>query len=371
MLEPKEISRYTRQISLAEIGLQGQIKLKQAKVLVVGAGGLGCPVLQYLSAAGIGTLAIVDGDIVSQSNLARQILFNQNDIGKNKAQTAQEKISLLNPYTQLIVFPQYLNVSLALTIFRDFDLVLDCTDNFAARYLINDVCVLYKIPFISAAISQQEGQLAFFNMPINEGNYSANYRDVYPEFPNGKVHLNCEEAGVLSTLPGIMALYQSNEALKYFLNKKQCLVNTLFFINPWNMEHFQINIESSSHIKLTREEIEKYQYEYSCTSKTKVRNISLEESEKYKNALWIDVREKHENPFFIEGKCYSFPLSELEGKLNELQDKDTLFFFCESGKRSAEAAALVKEKYPEKEIHNLLASAQQIKNTIYATTYSL
>ena len=209
----EEIQRYSRQYMLEEIGVEGQIKIKQAKILVVGAGGLGCPVLQYLGAAGVGTIGIIDFDKVEIHNLHRQILFTADDIGKPKAPTAAQKINAANPNVSCIVFNELLQESNAANIISQFDIVVDGSDNFLTRYLVNDVCVQLNKPLVYGSILKFEGQLAVFNY---KG--SKNLRDIYPEPPNPEDVSSCSEIGVMGFVTGIIGTMLCDHAVKIILN---------------------------------------------------------------------------------------------------------------------------------------------------------
>jgi adenylyltransferase/sulfurtransferase len=211
-LEKEELSRYSRQIMLDEVGLDGQLKIKKAKVLVVGAGGLGCPVLQYLGAAGVGTIGIVDFDTVEIHNLQRQILYASEDIGKPKAQTAAEKIKAANPNISCIVFNLRLQESNAVSIISQFDIIVNGPDNFMTRYLVNDVCVKLNRPMVYGSILNFEGQLAVLNY-----NGSKNLRDIYPEHPNQEDLPKGNEIGVMGFVPGIIGLYMANATIQIIL----------------------------------------------------------------------------------------------------------------------------------------------------------
>ena len=221
----EEINRYSRQLIFEEVGAEGQIKIKQAKVLVVGAGGLGCPVLQYLNAAGIGTLGIIDFDKVEIHNLHRQILYTADDIGKAKAPTAAAKLKIANPHVNSLVFEELLQESNAVEIISQFDMVVDGSDNFLTRYLVNDTCVALNKPLVYGTILNFEGQLAVFNY---QG--SKNLRDLYPEAPDPQDVPGCSENGVLGIIPGIIGTHMCNFVLKIVLQKK-VPTNTLFLLN--------------------------------------------------------------------------------------------------------------------------------------------
>ncbi len=210
----EEIARYSRQYMLDEVGVEGQIKIKQAKILVVGAGGLGCPALQYLGAAGVGTIGIIDFDKVEIHNLHRQILFTFEDIGKPKAPTAAQKINAANPNVCCIVFNELLQESNAGNIISQFDIVVDGSDNFLTRYLVNDVCVQFNKPLVYGSILKFEGQLAVFNYKGGK-----NLRDIYPEHPNSEDVPSCSENGVMGFVPGIIGVYMAGAAIQIILDR--------------------------------------------------------------------------------------------------------------------------------------------------------
>lgn len=210
----EEINRYSKQLMLDEVGFEGQLKLKKTKVLVVGAGGLGCPALQYLNAAGVGTLGIIDFDKVEIHNLHRQILYTTEDIGKPKASTAASKLQQANPNVQHIVFEELLQEENASDIIAQFDIVVDGSDNFITRYLVNDVCVQLGKPLVYGTILKMEGQLAVFNY---KG--SKNLRDIYPEAPNPEDVPSCSENGVLGIVPGMVGTMMGDLALKIILSQ--------------------------------------------------------------------------------------------------------------------------------------------------------
>lgn len=230
-----ELVRYSRQMLLPEIGFAGQEKLKDAKVLVVGAGGLGCPLLQYLSAAGVGTLGIIDFDTIELHNLHRQILYASDDVGKQKAFTAADKINRSNPNINCIVFNEKLQQSNTAQIISQFDIVADGSDNFATRYLVNDVCVKLNKPLVYGTILKFQGQLAVFNY---KG--SKNLRDIYPEAPNPEDVPNCDENGVLGIVPGIIGLMMCDHVIKIILGRKININKLLLF----NMENYEMKILS-------------------------------------------------------------------------------------------------------------------------------
>ena len=226
----QEFLRYNRQTILPEIGEEGQFKLKKAKVLVIGAGGLGCPILQYIATAGVGTIGIVDFDKIEIHNLHRQILYTENEVGKSKVVTAKSVLEKLNPLISVITFEEKLRIHNASEIITDFDIVVDGSDNFTTRYLVNDTCVALGKPLVYGSILGFEGQLAVFN---HQG--SKNLRDLFPEPPNPKDVANCSFNGVLGTLPGMIGTMMAHETLKLIIGL-QSLRNELILYKTldWN-----------------------------------------------------------------------------------------------------------------------------------------
>ncbi len=233
--------RYHRQIILPEFGEEGQQKLFLAKVLVIGAGGLGCPALQYLTAAGIGTIGIVDDDTVALNNLHRQVLYSVNDIGLSKAERATKILQQLNPEIKIVAYNERLHNQNALTLFDEYDIIIDGTDNFSTRYMINDACVLLNKPLVYGAISQFEGQVSVFK---NGKEDDVNYRDIFPDPPKEGEVLNCAEAGVLGVLPGIIGTMMANETIKLITGIGEPLVNQLFTYNALNNQVYQLSLSS-------------------------------------------------------------------------------------------------------------------------------
>ncbi|MBI3510440.1 MAG: HesA/MoeB/ThiF family protein [Bacteroidetes bacterium] len=231
----EELIRYSRQMMLPEIGMKGQEKIRMAKILVVGAGGLGCPALQYLCAAGTGTLGIIDFDKVELHNLHRQILFSVNDIGKSKAIVAAAKLKEMNPFPELKVFDEMLNEKNAERIISDFNLVIDASDNFLTRYLVNDTCAKLKIPLVYGSILRDEGQLAVFNYKNGK-----NLRDLFPEPPAPEDVPNCDENGVLGTLPAIVASLMTHEAMKIILGM-EVLTDQIVIFDAKNFQLQKLN----------------------------------------------------------------------------------------------------------------------------------
>jgi sulfur-carrier protein adenylyltransferase/sulfurtransferase len=344
----QSFTRYQRQMSLKGFGKTAQQKLFNAKVLVVGAGGLGCPALSYLTGAGIGTIGIIDDDIVTLENLHRQTIYSTSDIGFSKAEIASNILQELNPEISIISYQLRLITSNCIDIFSEFDIILDCTDNFATRYMINDACVLLGKALVSGAVSQFEGQVAIFNSTNNLLEEPVNYRDLFPDPPQAGEVKNCAELGVLGVLPGIIGIIQAGEVIKLITGIGTPLVNRLLTYNLLNNQTYELiltkgqTISSKAPENIT--EFLKTDYEWFCGNQHGSFDIDIYQFDEILdtgNALVIDVREKDEVPEVSEFSYLNIPLSEL--KINSIKsEKDTIIFFCQTGKRSTEAAKFLK-----------------------------
>jgi molybdopterin/thiamine biosynthesis adenylyltransferase/rhodanese-related sulfurtransferase len=342
--------RYARQISLKELGEAGQEKLKKAKVLVVGAGGLGCPALMYLAGAGVGRLGLIDFDVVRLSNLHRQVLFSVNDIGLSKAERAGEVLKQINPDIEIIIFNEKLTNSNTLNIFSDFDIILDGTDNFSSRYLINDACVLLNKTLVYGAISRFEGQIAIFNASAFTDKKVVNYRDLFPLAPADQEVLNCAEAGVIGVIPGIIGTMMANETIKLLTGIGEVLVNKLLTYNALNNHFFDLELsprdETASMIPKGISEFESFNYESFCGINSTF-DLSYENFEpmiKNSRIKIIDVRESGEIPHIEHMKHIHIPLSKLREQIPEI-DAETIVLLCQTGKRSTVAAEILSKHY--------------------------
>src|SRR5882672_2706996 len=245
MLTPQELQRYSRQILLPELGLEGQQKLKEGSVLVIGAGGLGSPALYYLAAAGMGRIGIVDFDVVDASNLHRQILFTSEDVGKPKAAIARRRLEQLNPMIKIDTHPAILNSENAMSILADYDVVIDGSDNLPTRYLVNDACVLLKKTLIYGAVFQFEGQVSVFNQLQPDGSRGPNYRDLFPEPPPPEMVPSCSAGGVLGVLPGIIGSMQANEAIKIIAEIGTTLSGKLLLFDSLDFTTRVLNLKNN------------------------------------------------------------------------------------------------------------------------------
>lgn len=351
-------NRYHRQMILKSFGTSGQDKLAQAKVLVIGAGGLGCPALQYLTAAGVGTIGIVDNDMVSLTNLHRQILFSESDLSKPKASTAAARLSALNSEINLEVYNEKLTTENALEIISNYDVVLDCTDNFESRYLINDACVLLNKPLVYAAVLKYEGQVTVFNFKNNQEIERINYRDLFPN-PVDAVHsVSCNEAGVLGVLPGIMGVLQATETLKIITGIGDVLSDKLLVYNALNSSFNTFNLsknsESQNAMPQNSDDFKKFNYELFCNSQ-----LSCELSPETlmeiidNNLTIIDIRNPDEQPEAVGLPTLSMPLPELENLFEFQETNSQVVFICQTGKRSLKAVELLKKKYSSHSFYSL------------------
>lgn len=331
------MSRYNRHINLKEIGESGQARISQAKVLVIGAGGLGCPALQYLAAAGIGTLGIIDFDIVEESNLQRQVLFGMSSLGKNKALAAKERLADLNPTITINAYPEKLTTLNALELFQQYDIIVDGSDNFETRYLVNDASLLTGKPLVFGAIYKFEGQVSVFNY-----NNGSSYRCLFPNPPENSIP-NCAETGVLGVLPGIIGTMQANEVLKIILGLGNVLSGKLWCFNALTTQIISFAIKrNDTQIQSIIDNglSDTYQIE-SCELETE--QISLKDVYKLPNIMWIDVREYGETPLIDNPDILQMPLSTFENNINKLNKSISLVFFCQQGMRSKQAVAICKQ----------------------------
>jgi molybdopterin/thiamine biosynthesis adenylyltransferase/rhodanese-related sulfurtransferase len=320
--------RYSRQIALEEIGEEGQLKLQGARVLVIGAGGLGCPVLQNLAGAGVGTIGIVDGDVVEETNLHRQLLYTLKDCGQPKVEIAKKAISELNPDVKVNVFPEFFNSQNALEIVQDYQIIVDCTDTISVRYLINDLAVVKKIPVVYASIYKFEGQVSVFNYKNGPS-----YRCLFPETKGLNNVPNCVESGVLGVLPNTLGTLQATEVLKIILEIGTVLSGKLLI---YDALHFQTQIIDFSK---NPKAIEKGFINGSqlLHRKKSVEVLSPETFLEKCNQLGIiviDVRESDERPEFKGKNVIQIPLHELEEYSKKLDKNQEIVLFCQTGQRS-------------------------------------
>lgn len=344
-LSSEEQQQYNRHLILDEIGEAGQLKLKQAKVLVIGAGGLGCPILQYLTAAGVGNVGIIDHDIVAQSNLQRQILYSHDDIGKYKAEVAANKLSGLNPFVNFEIYLERLTSEIAVELFSKYDMIVDGSDNFPTRYLVNDASVLTNKPVVFGSIFKFEGQVSVFNYQTGP-----TYRCLYPNAPKPNEVPNCSETGVLGVLPGIIGSLQANEVLKIICGIGDVLSGKLLTYNALTMQQLVLSFQKNKVIQITGLDAD---YDLFCGLPKSNLEITKNEFEKnLEQYNLLDVREDYERVQHHIGGLH-IPLGELASRVNEIsQDKD-LVVYCKAGVRSKIAIDVLKNKGFTKQLLNL------------------
>ena len=352
-LSSEEIARYARHISLPEIGIKGQEKLKTSSVACIGTGGLGSPLLIYLAAAGIGRIGIIDFDVVEYSNLQRQIIHTTDSIGLLKTDSAKQHIRKINPSCRVDLFNQKLTSSNALEILKTYDVICDCSDNFPTRYLINDACLILNKPNIYGSIARFEGQVSVFNLKED----SPNYRDLIPTPPPQELIPSCSEAGVMGILPGIIGTIQAAEAIKIITNVGYPLNGRILIFNALKMQFKELTLKSNPENKNIHKLID---YKSFC-SEVKVKDevecdiesISIKELKMLlshsSNAIQlVDVRTHNEHQQCSISDSRLIPLSTIESgeaihEIQTLTAKKNLYVFCKSGKRSLRAIKLLNK----------------------------
>ncbi len=350
-LSNEEVLRYSRHLIMPEVGMEGQLKLKAAKVLCIGAGGLGSPLAMYLAAAGVGTLGIVDFDVVDFTNLQRQIIHSTEDVGKKKLESAEESVKGINPFVDVRKFETRLTADNALSIFRDFDVIVDGTDNFPTRYLVNDACVLTGKPNVYGSIFRFEGQASV--LATKEGPC---YRCWYPEPPPPGLVPSCAEGGVLGILPGLVGVIQATETVKLILDKGEPLIGRVLLVDALGMRFRELKLRKNpdcpvcgTHPTITR----LIDYQEFCGIRgeeapvtTKVPEIQPEELKQRLDAgediFILDVREPHEFQICnLNG--YLIPLGDLPKRVHELDSIREIVAHCRSGVRSAKAVDFLRQ----------------------------
>ena len=351
-LSNEEILRYSRHLIMPEVGMEGQLKLKNAKVLLIGTGGLGAPLGLYLAAAGVGRLGLVDFDVVDFTNLQRQVTFGSGDVGKSKTAAAQARLSSLNPDIEIETFETKLTSENALDLFKDFDIIVDGTDNFPTRYLVNDACILLGKPNVYGSIFRFEGQVTVFGMP--EGPC---YRCLYPEPPPPGLVPSCAEGGVLGVLPGIVGSIQAMETIKLVLGRGENLVGRLLLFDALGMKFRELKLRKNPNCPMCGPQrtihqlIDYYEFcgirgEEAPAPNVQVPEITPRELkarlDRGDDLFILDVREPHEFQI-CNLKGHLIPLGELPRRVHELDSSREIVAHCRSGKRSAEAVDFLRK----------------------------
>ncbi len=335
-LSPEEKKQYNRHLILDEIGELGQKKLKGAKVLVIGAGGLGCPILQYIVAAGVGTIGMIDDDKINQSNLQRQVLYTQSDIGQFKVKIATQRLVALNPFVNFQVYTQKLTPKNAIELFNNYDIIVDGSDNFPTRYLVNDAALLTNKPLVFGSIFKFEGQVSVFNYKNGP-----TYRCLYPNPPKPNKMPNCSQIGVLGVLPGIIGTLQANEVLKMICGIGKVLSGKLLIYNALSMQQCIFSFEKNENIKI--ETLDNNDGGF-CPLHKNNKEITKEELKKQpKKYNLLDVRTNGERQQFNIGGQH-IPLDELKSRIAEIPQNKDLVVYCKSASRSVRAIEILKNK---------------------------
>ena len=352
MLTKQDYQRYNRQIIIPEFGEAGQQKLKKAAVLVIGAGGLGAPILQYLTAAGVGKIGIVEFDEVSLSNLQRQVLFEEDQVGLSKGEKAKERLAKLNPETNFELYAEAINAVNALSILKGYDLVIDGSDNLATRYLVNDACYFKEIPLVYGAIFRFEGQVSVFNARTAEGR-GPNYRDLFPTPPPPELVPSCSEGGVLGVLPGIIGSMMANEAIKLIAEIGETLSGRLFVFDALDFTTHTLKVQKNESNPLSGDEPSIHgliDYEAFCMGDIPQQKISeitataLSERMNGDKAVWLlDVREDYEYEIANLGG-HLIPLNKIQSRSKEIPKDRDVVVMCKVGGRSQKAIEILQEQ---------------------------
>ena len=344
-LTQQELQRYSRHLNLPEVGVRGQEKLKSSRVLVVGAGGLGCPAILYLAAAGVGKLGILDYDVVDVTNLQRQVIYNNDDVGSRKAELASRKARAMNPHIQVHTYLEELSANNIESIFAEYDVIIDATDNFSTRYLINDACVMQRKTLIYGAIHRFEGQISVF-IPGK----TPCYRCIFPEQPVDSMVPNCAEAGVLGVLPGIVGSIQASECIKILLSIGAPLTEKLMLFDALEMTLRPVKIKRRSQCPVCGDAPTITSMESTANDaevcaaipSISAKDLASEIARKARLTL-LDVREQEEFDHSHLADSIHIPLGELPRRLNQLALDDEIVTYCRSGARSARAAELLRQ----------------------------
>jgi len=376
-----ELERYSRHLIIPEFNIEGQKKLKESKVLVVGSGGLGSPLLLYLTAAGVGTIGIVDFDVVDESNLQRQVLFGVENVGKPKVEAAEQRLKSLNPHVNFITYNVKLTSANALDIIKDYDVVADGTDNFPTRYLVNDACVLLNKVNVYASIYRFDGQVSVFNYVEKDGSRGPNYRDLFPSPPPPGLVPSCAEGGVIGVLPGIMGSLQANEVIKVITGLGDTLSGRLFLFDASTFETRILKVRKDPANPLNGQNPSQstlIDYEQFCgigisqrSENSEVKEIDVFELQQLLGSgsdfQLVDVREPYEYAIAnLNGDL--FPLGAISEFANRISKDRKVVIHCRSGVRSAKAIKQLEEEFGFNNLYNLkggiLAYAKEVDDTM-------
>lgn len=352
-------NRYNRQIILPEIGNEGQDKLAKAKVLVIGAGGLGAVILPYLAAAGVGEIGIVDDDVIEISNLHRQVIYKSSAVGKSKAEEAKLMIAELNPLVKVNAIAERLSGKNAITLFEKYDIIVDATDNIAIKYLINDTCIITNKPMVYGSIFRFQGQVSIFNYQNGP-----TYRCLFPD--ENTQSLNCEDAGVIGITVGIIGMLQANEVIKMIIGIGEILSGKILVYNILNNEQLKYDFEKNTTLVMNAEIFRK---KYN-TVENQVEEILAESIlDKIDNdeVLFLDVRNEDELPKMNFKNRIQIPLLHLENDIEKLNPNQTIYVFCQSGIRSKKAVEML-QKHQFKNIKSIAGGALALKQLLKEET---
>jgi molybdopterin/thiamine biosynthesis adenylyltransferase/rhodanese-related sulfurtransferase len=347
--------RYNRQIILPEIGDIGQDKLSKAKVLVIGAGGLGASILPYLAAAGVGEIGITDDDIIEISNLHRQVIYKSSAVGKYKADEAKLRISELNPLVKVNSIAEKLSGGNAIALFEKYDIIVDATDNIAIKYLINDACIITNKPLVYGSIFRFQGQVSVFNYQNGP-----TYRCLYPD--ENTQSASCEDAGVIGIMVGIIGMLQANEVIKMILEIGEVLSGKILVYNILNNEQQKYDFDKSDVPLINRDTFEE-KYNKSINQIEEVNFESVFDEINNDEVLFLDVRNEDELPKISLKNQIQISLIDLENEIEKLDKSQTIYVFCQSGIRSKIAAELL-QKNQFKNIKSIAGGALAMKQLL-------
>lgn len=357
-----ELERYSRHLILSDFGMEGQKRLKAGKVLVVGAGGLGSPVLLYLAAAGVGTIGILDFDVVDESNLQRQVLYSVEDVGIAKVEAAKKRLLALNPHLTIDTYQTKLTAENALDIIKNYDVVADGTDNFPTRYLVNDACCILGKTNIYASIFKFEGQVSVFNYKNEKGEYGVNYRDLFPSPPPSGMVPSCGEAGVLGVLPGIVGSIQASETIKVLTGIGEPLSGRLFIFDAKSFSARVLKIIKKPTQAPIKELID---YEQFCGIKPateekkliQMKGMTVQEFKKLQDSgedfQLIDVREAHEVAISTLNGLH-IPMGEVPANVDKIATDKKVIIHCRTGGRSGAMVNFIERTHGMDNLYNLL-----------------